>query len=149
MRSLTYRWPRRGWSRHSFPILPASEAIRSTDRPQPRFSALRHFYVNSLLRDIMTKRLKRELSFGYQAHQWEDSMRILMYFAAGAATLTTVLTVPAQAAHNRVHFHTHPYWQGEPTDRLPIWRYGYYQGNDPDQFIRSQMMRDPVYGPLH
>jgi hypothetical protein len=42
---------------------------------------------------------------------------------------------------------TGPYWQGEPTDRLPIWRYGYYQGNDPDQFIRSQMMRDPVYGP--
>ena len=37
-----------------------------------------------------------------------------------------------------------PYWQGEPTDNLPIWRYGYYQGNDPDQFIRSQLMRDPT-----
>jgi hypothetical protein len=31
-----------------------------------------------------------------------------------------------------------PYWQGG---------YGYYQGSDPDQFIRSQMMRDPVHGP--
>jgi hypothetical protein len=83
------------------------------------------------------------------APQWEDSMRILICLAAAAATLTTVLlTLPAEAAHNRTHFRTHPYWQGEPTDRLPIWRYGYYQGNDPDQFIRSQMMRDPVYGPL-
>jgi hypothetical protein len=37
-----------------------------------------------------------------------------------------------------------PYWQGEPTDHLPIWRYGYYQGNDPDNFIRGQLMRDPL-----
>jgi hypothetical protein len=79
-----------------------------------------------------------------------------------AVTLATAfLTLPAQATHYRSHFDgphgrfgngsdgfgTRPYWQGEPTDRLPIWRYGYYQGNDPDQFIRSQMMRDPVYGP--
>jgi hypothetical protein len=77
-------------------------------------------------------------------------MRILIYPAAAAATLAAVfLTHPAQAAHYRTHFHAHPYWQGEPTDRLPIWRYGYYQGNDPDQFIRSQMMRDPVDGPWH
>jgi hypothetical protein len=88
-------------------------------------------------------------------------VRFLLYPAA-AATLTTVfLTLPTQAMHYRTHFYaphgrlgtgsdgfgTRPYWQGEPTDRLPIWRYGYYQGNDPDQFIRSQMMRDPVYGP--
>jgi hypothetical protein len=106
--------------------------------------------VNSLLREYHDGKAKRELSFGYEAHQWEDSMRILICSAAAAATLTTILlTLPAQAAHNRIHFHTHPYWQGEPTDRLPIWRYGYYQGNDPDPFIRSQMMRDPVYGPLH
>jgi len=39
---------------------------------------------------------------------------------------------------------TGPYWQGEPTDRLPIWRYGYYQGNDPDNRIRQQLMRDPT-----
>jgi hypothetical protein len=111
--------------------------------------ALGHFYVNSLLREYHNEKAKRELTFGYEARQWEDSMRILIYSAAVAATLTTVsLTLPAQAARNRTHFHTHPYWQGEPTDRLPIWRYGYYQGNDPDQFIRSQMMRDPVYGPL-
>jgi hypothetical protein len=109
--------------------------------------ALGHFYVNSLLREYHNEKAKRELTFGYEARQWEDSMRILIYSAAAAATLTTVsLTLPA--ARNRTHFHTHPYWQGEPTDRLPIWRYGYYQGNDPDQFIRSQMMRDPVYGPL-
>jgi hypothetical protein len=106
--------------------------------------------VNSLLREYHNEKPKRELSFGYEAHQREDSMRILMCSAAAAAMLTTVLlTLPAHAVHNRTHFHTHPYWQGEPTDRLPIWRYGYYQGNDPDQFIRSQMMRDPVYGPLH
>ncbi len=85
-------------------------------------------------------------------------MRILIYPAAAAATLASAfVTLPAQAAHYRTHFYaydgrsggfgTRPYWQGEPTDRLPIWRYGYYQGNDPDQFIRSQMMRDPVYGP--
>jgi hypothetical protein len=40
-------------------------------------------------------------------------------------------------------YYIHPYWQGEPTDRLPIWRYGYYQGSDPDNFIRLQLMRDP------
>jgi hypothetical protein len=37
-----------------------------------------------------------------------------------------------------------PYWQGEPTDRRAIWRYGHLQGNDPDQFIRYQLMRDPT-----
>jgi hypothetical protein len=88
-------------------------------------------------------------------------MRLLIYPAAAVTLATAFLTIPARATHYRTHFYAHhgrlgtgsdgfgtrPYWQGEPTDRLPIWRYGYYQGNDPDQFIRSQMMRDPVYAP--
>jgi len=41
-----------------------------------------------------------------------------------------------------------PFWSGEPGDHLPIWRFGYYQGNDPDPFIRGQIMRDPTNGPL-
>jgi hypothetical protein len=80
-------------------------------------------------------------------------MRIPIYLAATAATLASViLTLPAQAAPYRTYaydgrsggFGSGPYWQGEPTDRLPIWRYGYYQGNDPDPFIRGQIMRDPT-----
>ena len=84
--------------------------------------------------------------------------------AATAAMAVALLALPTQAAshHHRVPqslegaygsaqlgepgslgFGTGPYWQGEPTDRQPIWRYGYYQGNDPDNFIRSQLMRDP------
>lgn len=84
-------------------------------------------------------------------------MRFLMYPATAAVALTMVsLSLPAQAAQHRNHFYaygsrsggfgTGPYWQGEPTDRRPIWRYGYYQGNDPDQFIRGQIMRDPTNG---
>jgi hypothetical protein len=77
-----------------------------------------------------------------------------MYPAAGVVLMTAFLSLPAQAAQYRNHFYargsggfgTGPYWQGEPTDRRPIWRYGYYQGNDPDQFIRSQIMRDPTNG---
>jgi hypothetical protein len=90
-------------------------------------------------------------------------MRLLIYPAVAVTLATAFLIVPARATHYRTHFYvghgrlgtgshgfgTRPYWQGEPTDRLPIWRYGYYQGNDPDPFIRSQMMRDPVYGPWH
>jgi hypothetical protein len=82
-------------------------------------------------------------------------MRILIYSAAAAATLTSALvTLPAQAAPYRTHsyaydgtsggFGSGPYWQGEPADRRPIWRYGAYQGNDPDPFIRGQIMRDPT-----
>ncbi|HLK81600.1 MAG TPA: hypothetical protein VKT99_08905 [Xanthobacteraceae bacterium] len=72
-------------------------------------------------------------------------MRILTYPAA--ATLAALfLILPAQAAHYRIHSYGHPYWQGEPTDHRPIWRFGYYQGNDPDQFIRGQIMRDPTNG---
>jgi hypothetical protein len=78
--------------------------------------------VNSLLREYHNGKAKGELSFGYEAHRWEVSTRILIY---AAAMLTTVLlALPAQTAHNRTHFHTHPYWQGEPADRLPISRYG-------------------------
>jgi hypothetical protein len=65
--------------------------------------------------------------------------------AALGALVVAILPGPASSAqHARPLYRTHPYWQGTPTDRLPIWRYGYYQGNDPDNFIRSQMMRDPV-----
>lgn len=35
-----------------------------------------------------------------------------------------------------------PYWQGEPADRLSVWRRGHYRGNDPDNGIRRQLMRD-------
>jgi hypothetical protein len=73
-------------------------------------------------------------------------MRILIYATTAAAALTTVLlTLPVQAAQY-THFYAHPYWQGEPADHRPIWRYGYYQGNDPDPFIRGQIMRDPTNG---
>ena len=85
-------------------------------------------------------------------------MRYLMYPAAAATLATVFLALPAQAAHYRHYSHAHlysgskgygtgPHWQGEPTDRRPIWRYGYYQGNDPDQFIRGQIMRDPTNAP--
>ncbi len=86
-------------------------------------------------------------------------MRSLTYPAAAVALATVFLSLPAQAAHYRGHFYAHgrwgfgsggfgtgPYWQGEPTDRRSIWRYGYYQGNDPDRFIRGQIMRDPTNG---
>jgi hypothetical protein len=75
-------------------------------------------------------------------------VRTLISLAA-AGLCASVLTQPVDAAQYRHHAVPHfgysarPYWQGEPTDRLPIWRYGYYQGNDPDQFIRGQLMRDP------
>jgi len=35
-----------------------------------------------------------------------------------------------------------PNWQGEPTDHNSVWRRGYYRGNDPDNAIRLQLMRD-------
>jgi hypothetical protein len=84
-----------------------------------------------------------------------------------AAAALVLLALPVQAAQYRYHPHPHlyagepsvfaeprsngghgsgPYWQGEPTDYAPIWRNGYYQGNDPDQFIRGQLMRDPRNG---
>jgi hypothetical protein len=92
-------------------------------------------------------------------------MRLLILSAASAALAAVISIFPAEAASHWHHRHypsrlngaygaagpvsgfggygTGPYWQGEPTDNLPIWRYGYYQGNDPDPFIRSQLMRDP------
>jgi hypothetical protein len=84
-------------------------------------------------------------------------MRLLFHPAAAAALSAIFMSLPAQADDNHRHqlhggrlgidsggFGTGPYWQGEPTDRLAIWRYGYYQGNDPDPFIRSQIIRDPT-----
>jgi hypothetical protein len=79
-------------------------------------------------------------------------MRLLILLAMAAALATAVLPLPTDAASSRSHrdyayapgsYGVRPYWQGTPADRVPIWRYGYYQGNDPDNFIRSQLMRDP------
>ncbi len=89
-------------------------------------------------------------------------MRLEILPTVAAALTAAILTFPAEAAstrHGKPHrpnldrsygarvsgypgYGTGPFWQGEPTDNLPIWRYGYYQGNDPDPFIRSQIMRD-------
>jgi hypothetical protein len=84
-------------------------------------------------------------------------MRLLLYPAAAVSAV--FMSLPVQAGEHHRHqlyarsgidssggFGTGPYWQGEPTDRLPIWRYGYYQGNDPDPFIRGQIVRDPTNG---
>jgi hypothetical protein len=62
-------------------------------------------------------------------------MRALMYPAAAAALSTVLMSLQAEAQqHHRHHlyantsgigsggFGTGPYWQGEPTDRLPISR---------------------------
>ena len=85
-------------------------------------------------------------------------MRTVRLLVTSAMCAMALLVLPAQAArkgHNSpAHlytgmdatsggFGTGPYWQGEPTDHRAIWRYGYYQGNDPDQFIRDQLIRDP------
>jgi opacity protein-like surface antigen len=84
-------------------------------------------------------------------------MRSMIFAAMTAAVAMASLALPAQAAvHYGRHarfapyggdarsggFGTGPYWQGEPTDHHSIWRYGYYQGNDPDQGIRFELMRD-------
>ena len=80
---------------------------------------------------------------------------------AGIAFVAAIATLPAQAAsssgyHPSRHvtysgvlrhsggWGTGPYWQGEPMDHRPIWRNGFYQGNDPDQRIRFDLMRDPT-----
>jgi hypothetical protein len=94
-------------------------------------------------------------------------MRAMLVLAAATAALC--LTLPAEAATKSHHrnalrwayagvgasdlrtdlrggnggFQTGPYRQGTPSDNLPIWRRGFYQGNDPDQNIRLQLMRDP------
>ena len=86
-------------------------------------------------------------------------MRLLIVPAAAA--VLAMLAPTADAASTRHHrpapsghvarpfsgYYARPWWQGTPSDRLPIWRYGYYQGNDSDPFIRLQMMRDPLIGP--
>jgi hypothetical protein len=87
------------------------------------------------------------------------SMRLLMYPAAAAALSTVFMSLAAQAQQQHRHhpydqvsradsggYGSGPFWQGEPADRLPIWRFGFYQGNDPDPFIRSQIIRDPRNG---
>jgi hypothetical protein len=83
-------------------------------------------------------------------------MRLLMYPATAAALSTVLMSLPAQAQppHRNAHvshvdsggYGSGPFWQGEPTDRNAIWRFGFYQGNDPDPFIRSQIIRDPTNG---
>jgi hypothetical protein len=84
-------------------------------------------------------------------------MRTLVCSSAAA-----LLALPAQAAssHARPYsaarhvasrdlpnggnggFLTGPWRQGTPMDNDPIWRRGFYQGNDPDQGIRFDLMRD-------
>lgn len=100
-------------------------------------------------------------------------MKYLMCAAAALATATAFAGLPAEAANYARQGHHRavivrpapiiaipfddayvgsggrgdgPNWQGSLTDNLPIWRHGYYQGDDPDQFIRGQLMRDPRNG---
>jgi len=70
----------------------------------------------------------------------------------------SVISLPAQAAQRTGHsrapvavstglngsggFGTGPYWQGTARGGGPIWRNGYYQGDDPDPGIRLNLMRD-------
>jgi len=72
-------------------------------------------------------------------------------YPAAAVVLAIASTSPsAQAAPYRAPgggsggWSSGPYWQGLPTDHRAIWRYGHYQGNDPDPSIRLQLMRDPT-----
>jgi hypothetical protein len=81
-------------------------------------------------------------------------MRFVMYAVAAAALATLFVSLPTEARQRPLYAHrfgidsggwgTGPFWQGVPTDRRPIWRYGFYQGNDPDPFIRREIMRDPT-----
>jgi hypothetical protein len=81
-------------------------------------------------------------------------MRFVMYALAAAALTTVFVSPPADARRHAFYADRHlidsggygtgPFWQGVPTDRRPIWRYGFYQGNDPDPFIRLKIMRDPT-----
>jgi hypothetical protein len=77
-------------------------------------------------------------------------MRFLIYPAAalaiGSMSLSAQAAQPSHLAKGTGSggWAAGPNWQGMPTDHLPIWRYGHLQGNDPDQFIRLQLMRDPT-----
>jgi hypothetical protein len=77
-------------------------------------------------------------------------MRFLIYPTAAAVLAIAFMSPSAQAAQYRASaggsggWAGGPYWQGLPTDHRPIWRYGHYQGNDPDPSIRLQIMRDPT-----
>jgi hypothetical protein len=90
-------------------------------------------------------------------------MRAMLVVTSVAAVVCSSFAAQAATRHHRVHgafysaygaaapshgfgnggFLTGPYRQGAPGDNLDIWRRGYYQGNDPDQNIRVQIMRDP------
>jgi hypothetical protein len=82
-------------------------------------------------------------------------MRLLIYPTAAAVLAIAFMSASAQAlqgprlgklgaGNGSGGWATGPHWQGLPTDHRPIWRYGHLQGNDPDQFIRLQLMRDPT-----
>jgi hypothetical protein len=67
------------------------------------------------------------------------ALTIIIGAASGALAATKTATLPNGGSGG---FSTGPYHHGTPMDRNPIWRGGYYQGNDPDQNIRLQLMRD-------
>jgi hypothetical protein len=77
-------------------------------------------------------------------------MRVLIYPTAAAVFAIAFMSPSAEGAQFRAPgggsggWASGPYWQGLPTDHRPIWRYGHYQGNDPDPSIRLQIMRDPT-----
>jgi hypothetical protein len=66
------------------------------------------------------------------------ALAIIIGTASGALAETKKHSVPFGSGG----YFTGPNYQGTPMDRAPIWRSGYYQGNDPDQNIRLQLMRD-------
>ena len=80
-------------------------------------------------------------------------MRFSIFAATATVLAMMLLALPAEAAHHHRYggglglvsggYSARHYTQGTPSHG-PIWRYGYYQGNDPDPFIRSQLMRDPI-----
>ena len=71
-------------------------------------------------------------------------MRTLI-LAALAASTVFVTSASAQRYVGSGGPGDGPYWAGgRPGSHRGIWRYGYYQGNDPDTFIRGQIMRDPT-----
>jgi hypothetical protein len=76
-----------------------------------------------------------------------------------AVTAIAALTaIPTQAAKYRHHPYaygvpgappapaTRPRVQGSLTDKNAVWRYGFYQGTDPDPNVRLNLMRDPMNG---
>ena len=80
-------------------------------------------------------------------------MRFSIFAATATVLAMMLLALPAEAAHHHRYggglvsggYSARHYTQGTPSHG-PIWRYGYYQGNDPDRFIRGQIIRDPRNG---